>query len=395
MDGSNFIPDDNSDGGQPTPGMHPALEAFQQIPWAPGADAWARDSATIVNDHIQKAQIADANQQAGQNFVDNIGRFRDGLKNWVQGDPTAVHSALALIPHTIGSLIDSNPVHPDEQRQDAHDQIVGDLQQQVARSAVQRMAELHGPSARQMLADPRIGDVLDDQDHAGLNSYIDLQDLARNADGAAQQRQAMQVAAQQSAGAALGHLGTLYNPTIDDTQFPQGWAASLMANNAIMPADKMALMHVYGRLQTQGDAPQSDAFEVHRMVDGIAAGQPPSHADLLNSAANSLRLADAVHLAPGALPLDQQHKAYFSTLSDALGRARAMLAGPDGENGAAGAAAFQRYVNFLMPNVRAGGMAAVMPALMALPRFTPSGNDVQPAVPREGRPSLARIFGGV
>lgn len=383
-----LVPQDQ--GGQDAAPQTP-MEQFSGLPWgAPEAQDWARDAATRVNAYEQQQALANANDQAGANFVRSVDSFRRGLVSRTQADPHFVNTALDLVPTTIGSLIDAHPGLGPEDKQTHHDALVSDLNNQIARAAVQGMADRNAASAHAMMADARIGGALSDDDKQGLTSYIGLQDVARNADAAAQRIQQRETANAASTSAAIGHASALYDGNFDTPDFRPGWAQQVMRDPATQPADKATLMHLYARMQMGGDAQASDPITVQRALSGQMG-----HRDILGEAGNSLRLADAVGLAHTALPLSTLDRAHFAQAADTIQQARNILYGPNGENGAAGHAAWGRFVNWMLPTLRLGGANLQDPNMHPLNwinRFQPTGNDVVPRAPANRRP-LSEIFG--
>lgn len=367
------------------------MQEFAGMPWGNGEAAdWAPEVAARVNAYDQQRVVANANDRAGQNLVGAITKFRDGLVQRTAADPHFADTALDVVQPTIAAFINAHPGIPDEDRQGHHDALVADLNNQIARTAVQSMAEQHAGAAHDMMADPRIGGALTDEDKTGLTSYIAMQHIARNADASAQQMQRTQAAQEASAAAAVDHADKLYDPTLGEPGFRPGWAQRIMADNMVQPADKAALMHLYGRLQTGGDAASSDPIMVQRILAGDM-----THRDVLGEAGGALRLPDALNLARATLPQTVADQAKFSQVADTIQQARSALYGPNGENGAAGHAAWGRFVNWMLPTLRMGGADMGVPdihPLNWLPRFQPTGDDVVPSAP-ESRPSLQQIFG--
>lgn len=376
------------------PAATPELQQFRNLPWPPEAQPFADEMAIRLNDYDQRTRIGQANAQAGQNYRNNALSFAGSLVNATVADPHFADTAISLVRPAFDALISSNPTHPDDQRNDHFEALSSDLEGQIAHSAVQRMAEIHPLTARDWL-DDKFSNYLDDGQKSFLSSYIGAQEMAQGADrSAAQQMQARQ-SADQSAAAALSHAMGLYDQNTDSVQFPPGWASRLTANPNVGWEDKGALMHLYGRLQANGDAPASDPYQINQTLQHIASGGTVSHAGLIDSAGTSLRLADALHLSAAAGPLTTEERAHYGNLADTVQQARDALYGRDGENGAAGSKAWGRFVNWVMPAARAGGVDFGDPEghpLNQLPRFRPSGNDlIEP--PPEGRPSLKDIFG--
>lgn len=372
---------------------HPDMQEFKQLPWPEDASSWASEAATGINDQMQRERIAANNAAATQAYSNGINRFANGLIKWASDDPTRAEAAIREVRPYFDHLIGLNPSIPDEDRGAHHEALSSDLEGQIAQAAVKSMAEMHAPTARSML--DNLGGYLGDDQKDYLGAYIGAQDFARGVDAAGQQQMQARLADQRSAMAATGHAAQLYDPASDTLRFPPGWAQSLTANPAISYPDKAVLLHLNGRMQSSGDAPVSDPTLINNTLQQIARGNSPDHRELLNAAGTSLRLADALHLATGSGPLSVTQRNSYGYLADTVQQARDALYGRDGENGAAGHAAWGRYVNWLMPAVR-GGMGFGDPdthPLNMLGQFRPTGNDVAPTAPAEGRKSLAEIFG--
>lgn len=389
--------DDTEDQQRIEGDLHPVLQDFTNAFTQDESRSWAKDAAVRVQDWMQRKQIADANQQAGQNLVDNIASFKNELVGLAGSDPSAVHLALDLVPGTIGHLVANNPNHPEDQKEATHAALTGHIQNEIARAAVQKLAEHSDIAARDLLGEDRISGLFGADEHAALNSYIDMQSLARNADEAAQRQRLTQEGLIASEAAAHAHASGLYDPQRDDVNFPPGWASRLMADTTVPPPAKASLMDLYGRLQADGDAPQSDPHLVAGLLDRIANGAPPTQADILGHAGDRLKMADALSLAKATFPLSPEARGPFVRLNELVQQGKNTIGAP--ENGPAGQNAFARYVNWLMPAIRNGG-ASLDPAEPAyaggrLPQFAPTGKDtVQASVtPPENRPSLDDIFG--
>ena len=396
-----------------TPAPQTPMGEFANLPWgSQEAEDWAGSAATRINDYDQKKAIADANDRAGNAFVASLDNFRKGLVSRTAADPYFIHTAFDLAADTIPRIVNAHPNLSDDERSAHHDALVADLNNQIAVAGVKSMAERDGHIAATMLAAPRIAAALSDDDRKGLASYIGSQEIARGADRAAQQIEREKAATAASAAAAVGHAGTLYSPQLGEPAFPPGFATRLMADPAVGADDKAELMHLYARLQTGGDAAASDPITVQR---ALAGGM--DHRDVLREAGNSLRLVDALGLAKSTLPTTPEDRAKYMQAADVIQQARTQLYGPNGENGAAGHAAWGRFVNWMLPTLRMGGadMAdANTHPLNWLGRFAPTGDDVVPRPPPQQpqpkgryplppdeyiepppaeRPSLKEIFG--
>lgn len=370
-------PDDQENAPATTPTMHPDMQNFADQPWPDGARDWANETAIGINDQMQRERIAAGNAAAAQAFQSGINRFANGLVSWVSGDPTRADAAIREVRPFFDNLIGNNPNHPDDQRAEHHEALSSDLEGRIAHAAISSMADMHAGQARDMLGGD-LGNYLDDGQKQYLGAYISAQDMARGVDAAGQQQMLQRAAARRDTMAALGHASQLYDPQTDTLQFPQAWAQNLTANQNIDYPDKARLMHLYGRMQSSGDAPASDPVTVNNTLQQIAQGNSPDHGPLIDAAGQSLRLADALHLMAGTGPLTVDQRNHYGNLADTVQQARDVLYGRDGENGAAGHAAWGRYVNWLLPAARQGadfGDPEAHP-LNWLPRFRPSGDEV-------------------
>ena len=161
-----------------------------------------------------------------------------------------------------------------------------------------------------------------------------------------------------------------------------------------------ALLGVYSRLQTGGDAAQSDPFLVSDIIHRIANGEAPSVPEVLSQAGTTLRLHDAVALARGSVAsLPPAVRKEFGDLANTIDCARSYLASP--ENGPAGQMAFGRFMNWFMTSYPAGRLdpngERPYDIASALTRFEPNSDDLVRASQRvqaagERRP-LDQILG--
>lgn len=344
----------DQDEGQPQPDQQdqvpggaasPALQAFRGVFTAPGAQQWADEAATRLNDYFQRRRIATENSAAGQNFVQDLSGFRQGLVDMVQADPHAVHVALDLVPHSVDALISTMPSMP-EDALGHHAAITRDIQREIAHSAVTALAERDDGQARALLDNERLGAVLSDDAKQALGSYISMQSVARAMDGKAQQDAAVANRQRVADQSALNYLRALHDPQTDGVQFPPGWNQGVIADNALPPGHTGEVTAAYSRLRVDGDATQSDPFLVSRLLNG--AGSPT---EVIGHVGGDLRLADALHLGELLKPENAGHR---EVLNAALQQGEQVLAAP--ANGRAGEEAYRRYVNWVLPAARAGAV---------------------------------------
>lgn len=385
-----------SDNGIP---MQPGLDQFRGAFTTPESKSWANDQAVRVNDYVTQKALVQNQEQAADNATANVQQYGSNLVNAVSRDPQFVHTALSLVPHHIGELVSNNPHIPDEQRQETHDAITKDLQNQIAISAVRSMAGQDGEAAKQLLNHENLSPVLSDQDKESLGHYIDLQTIARGADQAAQARLQLDRSAINETSAAIGHASQLYDPSIDHRQLPTGWAQNVVADTNLSAPARADLLNLYGRIQTHGDAPASDPFLVANTVRDAAQGRSVPIHNLFQSAGNNLRLGDALWLAKNAMPKTLQDKDYLNQVHAHIEAAKQQYL-PNGPSDLAGQSSFGEFMKWFMPRVRANSLdlnpnskdyfGGNEPAQM-WNKFR--GSSVTPQA-SENRPSLQQIFGG-
>ncbi len=379
---------------QPAAAPHPALQEFQAAFTHPDAQEWAGEAVARLNDYLTRRDLADANERAGQNFVNDITRFKDGLVGLVDNDPHAVGVALDLVAPTMAAIIGTMPGRPEDA--DAHHlTITTDMQNEIATTAIKSMAMRDEGSAHAMLANPRIQSIVG-EGAEGLTNFISLQGSARARDAQMDQERDYQARSKLADDSALSYISALYNPRQDDVQFPPNWNQAVMADDRLPAAAKAGVLGLFDKLRVTGDAESSNAGLVTEAVARIASGEPPHPSELLQYVGRDIKLADALQL--GHAAADPTSRRYFEQLDSTLQSARAQLAPP--ENGRAGEAAYQRFVNWLLPRTREG--AVLNPNskdyLLAngLHSFAPRGNDyIAPIVQARGgeRRSLDDIFG--
>lgn len=228
-------PQDEDQPAPPQPGdASPALQDFRSAFTHPEAQDWANEVSTRLNDYFQRRQIADEANATGQQFVQDVDQFKSGLVNMVQADPSAVHTALDLVPPTMGAIINNMPGGPPDAAEDHHTALVGHMQSEIAAAAITRAAETNTGMAKALLGNDRIADVLGDN-ATHLGTYIDMQAAARMRDAAAARGQnavAHQEIADQS---ARNYIGALVDPNNGNPRSPPGWNQAVMADDRVPP----------------------------------------------------------------------------------------------------------------------------------------------------------------
>lgn len=371
------------------------VEALQNAITDPVAQDAVGDALTHINNHLQMAEIADANTAAGQNLEDDWTRFGGGMIQWVKNDPTAVHAAMdAVVPMARG-VVDSVPgvENPD----DHHANLVNDLQRQIAISAVKGAADQHAGLAADLLGQDRIKDVLGDDTHKQLVGYAYAQADARQRDASSQAIERAQAAQDASTSRLVDYASALEDPTGRGPRFPDRWNQRVLSDPAVRPQHQGLLGDLYYTMRTRGDVPSSDGLTAASMINAVANGTATPDEILGHAVAGNLRLQDAVHLAKLARDDGTGPDDHAQGLAQLAYAGRTAIMGRDGENGAAGVAAFDRYMNWLLPQYRRTGAAGAVPGgdfyLLngGIRAFMPTGDDL-PAPRGNREKSLGQIF---
>jgi hypothetical protein len=336
--------------------LNPALEQAQDAFTAPGAQEWSADVAKDIQQHLNEVNVADANQRAGEQLVQNMADTKDNLVGMVQSDPTSVNLALNLAPKLVGGMLGHMADQPDIQA-DTHSQITGHIQQAVAHAAVIRMADFHADGARDLLN--QVSQHLGEGDADKLNGYIDTLQNARDADHAAglEQLQSDRDRASQLSAYKVG--STLLDPSRESIGFPDNFVANLVRNTAITPADKQPLYQAFNNLRQFGDPASSDPHLVAQTLQQLASpDQGLSHADIFQHVGQGLKYVDALMLHGLNLGSTPEGLNAVKQLSTVVSSAQQQLAG-SGTN--VGDAAFGRFMDWLLPSYRRTGAAGLNP----------------------------------
>jgi len=331
---------------------------------------YANSAATKIQDYLTTKQIASNAQQAGEQFVQNLNGTKNNLLQMVQNDPGATKLALSLAPDIVEAHTAEAGHEPG-----THQPIIDEMQNQIAHTAVTTYANRNPDAARAALASD-LGGYLAPADHARLSTYIDNQEMMQNQDKQARAMQAQKDAVLTSFAKSGDYLGHLAHPQTGDVTFPPGWGQALMADGQITPATRAALHDAYTNLMNNGDVKQSDPMAIHDAVTRIAAGQPVPQSTILNHIGTRVSLADGSFLNSMLAPKTPEQKQATVELAGHLAQAKSQIMDP---NGAGGRVAYGRFMNWLMPALRAGGNLGELMANNRVQQFAPTGNDVMQA----------------
>ena len=380
------IPQDH----QLVPALQKAFEAFQ----TPEGQKFAATVLPIIQQHVNAVNVANANQQAGDRSVQNVADTKNALVNAVKDDPTAASMALHLAPHLVAGVVSHSGLTT-EQMQSTHADLTSHMQSEIAKAAVTRMAEIGEGPARQLL--DVVGEHLTDGEKGTLGQYIDTMQVARGMDHSASLAQMQYDNAAQSRRAAYGAGGQLLNARTEETQAPSDFVSSLMSANHVRAADRVPLMIAYNNLRSQGDPTTSDPHVINGLLQKIADPTTPvPSAEILQHVGSGLRYVDAHMLHGLSLVRTPEAQAHTQQIASMVDNAREELT-PAAS--AAHNAAFGRYVNWLMPSIRAGANIDPMSKDYILNRkspadFAPKHADIVPPYNGGERPPLASFFGG-
>src|SRR5579859_6759653 len=371
----------------PQPGDPSApLQDFRDAFTHPEAQAWAGEVTTRLNDYFQRRQIADEANATGQQFVQDVDQFKSGLVNMVKADPSAVHTALDIVPPTMGALISNVPGGPPADAEDHHNALVGHMQAEIAAAAITSAAETNTGVAKALLANDRIAGVLGDgAQHLG--TYIDMQAAARERDAAAARGQNAVAQAEIADKSARNYIGAMVDPNTGKPRSPPGWNQAVMADDSVPPADKVALFNAHEQLGRNGDA-ETDPHVAMDLVNRAANGQATQR-DVYPHLGARVSLADADTLI-GAI----RSPTYIRQINDTIQSARQVIA-PDGD--IAQTRALGRYVSWMLPQLRTGAPVDPMHESwvgQAAPAFQVNGDDLVARPVQPNRPSLGQIFAG-
>lgn len=369
--------DDGQYPGDASGHLNPVLA--QQISSAdtPMGRAWTTVAANRVQDYLTTKAVAEQNQAAGDQFVNNLADTKNNLVGMVQGDPGSMGLALDLAQHSVNGIVDQHQHMDDDARQGAADDLIGHMQTEIAHAGVQRLAETDKGAALQAL--DKYGSYLPDEQQSALRQYADVQEGLRGQDAFAQQQQASKDAAVAGYHSATSYLGALADPDTGQFRSPQGFLQGLVADPSIASPTKLALRAAYGVLNTHGDAPQSDPHLVSDMIGRMASGDAPQQGEIVSHLGSSLTVSDAAFLNHLIGPSTPQRRADIRQLSDVVDQARTSLAVG---NGSAGDAAFGRFTNWLLPALQRGGNIGELTADNQLQRFAPTVDDYKASVRR-------------
>lgn len=353
--------------------MHPALQAFADAlpedirtagePTDKGDEngpGWLTHTLTRINDWVTGRDVADRSQAHAEEYVKNLGTFKDGLINMVKNDPTSVTVARDVVGPTIKHLVSSNI--PTEQQAKVINELGISIQNEVVEAAVNSMAMRSPVLARRML-DSTVGGILSDDQKQALGANIHAQDIAQRADQVAQTQRDQGDAARASAASSHRFGEELLNPGTDGFTAPDGWASRLIADPSVHPEEKGSLMGAFGRMQTAGDVAESNGHMVYDAMKQIKDGTLRS-SDLWNATGQGvggLSIKDAQWINGMMHDESPQGKQSREAFTNALTDARTKLMGKDGSMGAEGRRDFNNYAKWLVGAYRQTGMAGLDP----------------------------------
>jgi hypothetical protein len=357
---------------------------------------WGDPALAAIQQHANSTAVVDANQAVGNRFMQNMGSLKDELTGMVRDDPTSAPLALRLTPHLVAPMIASTGM-ADEDAEGAHQQLTGHIQQEIARAAVMRMADIHGDGARQLL--DQVSPYLSDEAKAPLPGYINTLQAARDADDAARQQSMATDAARNSGIASYQFGSTLLDPRTESPNIPPNFVQTLVRNGSIQPGDKSALLGAFSRLTGQGDPVASNPYAVRQLLSDIGNPTVPVGTnDIYSHVGSDVRLADAVMLHGMNLQRTPDGQGAVRQLGSLLDHAQDTLApGTD----RAGNVAYSRFVNWLLPSYRRTGPEGLNPGSdnylfngISVDNFRPNHADAVAPVGPANRKPLAAIFAG-
>ena len=346
VDASPMVPQDDT--------LHPALQQTVDSVQNPDVQDWATGVAQTIQQHVNQTTVADLNQAAGNQFVQNLADTKNQLVGMVKSDPTSLDLALKLTPQLVGPLLQHANV-PDEQFQDTHDSIVGHINQAATHAAIIRMSDFDSGAAKGMI--DKYGEHLDEGDAATLGRYADTLQGARDTDHALGTAQLLSDRRLGSRLSAYSVGSQLLDPSRETVGFPDNYVANLVRNTAIQPDDKQALYTAVTNLQRNGDQP-SDPYTVMRRLQQIANQEPVTHQDLMDQVGRRLSYVDAHMLQGINLGATPEGNQAATQLSRVVTDAQRQLAG-SGDR--AGNAAFGRFMDWFLPSFRNTGSAGLNP----------------------------------
>jgi len=379
------VPQDNQ--------LHPALEQTVGAISDPQAQDIAGQAAVDIQQHVNMTTAADVNTEAGNQFVNNLAATKNNLTGMASADPTSIPLALKLANDLIPPLLLHANVDPDTQA-DTHSAILSHFNQQIVHAGAIRAADF-SPDMVQGIID-RYGEHLDDGDADKLTKYATALDGARQMDRTIGTQQAQMDAVRGSQLSAFRVGTSLLDQKRESVQFPDDFAANLIRDQNIQPADKAALYTAVTNLHQNGDQPTNPYTFVQRLQDVVNPGVDVNHNDLMSHVGKDLSYADAHMLQGLNLTTTPAGNRMAQGLLDNVTQAQRYLAGSGSR---AGDAAFGRYMDWLLPSYRTSGAAGLDPGsdsylfkTTSLAQFR-NHEDAVPPNPG-GRQPLGQIFAG-
>ena len=372
-------PGDSAPPGDSSGQINPALQALSSGMQTGMGKAWTNIAVNRVQDYLTAKSVALDNQNAGDEFVQNINNVKTGLVTLAKADPGAIDVSLDLAQHTVNGIVDQHSHLDDDTRAGLASQLTDHLQTEIAHAGVQRLAEMDRDAANAAI--DKYSSILPEDQQAALRTYANVQHNLRQQDTFA-----AQVQQQKDAALAGYHSASTYvNGLLDehgDFAAPPGFMSNLVADPSLAPDTKLALRAGYQALQTYGDPHASDPHVVAGLIDRMASPDKPAQAEIMAHLGSGLRVNDAAFLNGLLGPKNPQQQADLARLADTVKQARATLA--SSLNGDAGNAAFQRYTSWLLPALQSGANLTDVTAGNRLQQFAPTAADYRSVTPSVG-----------
>jgi hypothetical protein len=333
-------PRNEDTGPPPAAAMPQPLQDLKDTFQTDAGKDWANDATTRIQDYVMQRQVAEQNTAAGQQFIQNIDNFKDGLVSFVQQDPLGVHLALDLVPGALDAVISTMPGRP-EDAADHHAAMTASASRDIAAAAVTSMAGRNPTVARNIYDHPRIQDALGDSAPA-MDSYITLQGQAHERDAQVGQANALRQQQQGYDTNARGYLSLLSNnPLADD------FNKAVVADQGVPPADKLELLSARERILAGSGNQPSDPIATMNLVSQLASNEV-GQKDLYSRIGRDLSVNDASMLS------SIHATGQTGELHDLLQFGKQWITGP-GPGSPAEVNALGRYVNFALAHARTNG----------------------------------------
>src|SRR5665213_174057 len=382
-------PDSDGFPGDASGHNNPALQNFVGQMQTDDGQQWGANVAEKVQQYLTTKAVAKQNQDAGDQFVNDMHSTKQGLMSVAQGDPNAMGLAISLAKDSVDGIVGQHGHLNDDTRNGIASDLTSHMQTEIAHAGIQSLAEKDRDAAHAAI--DQFGDYLPADQQSSLRQYADAQYGLRQQDAAAQSQQQTSDQALVGYHSASSYLSAMVDPDTQAYRAPPGFAAKLISDPSLSTPTRLALHAGYGLLNQNGDPPRSDASVLSDMVARIASDNPPQQGEIIAHLGTGLRVADASYLNGLLGPANPQQQANVAGLAKAMGDAKDTLMRP--ENGLAGKGAYQRFTNWLMPALQSGAPINDLMADNRLQAFAPTADDAVKAVASKVKTPLHQIFG--